>query len=207
MSRSFAMWIESAAWTKVRGRSLVVHGAALGRAPEPGTALLVQPASGPPLRAHAAGLVMSARGASQPGAGIGLAGLPEIDAQSLHDAIVHEEGVLVRVFRARLKDERPPLHDAVRIEMAGDTAWGLVSIGPNSVTVAVVGGGLPLGASLWSRLTRLVPQQAEPLERDALALISAQEGWWREHADLLPSTPPRSKQNGAVKPSREAVPA
>ena len=168
MSRSFATWIESAFWTKVRGRSLVVYGAALGRAPEMGTALLVQPAFAPALRAHAASIVMSGRGASPPGLGIGLAGLPEIDERCFRGAFVHEEGVLVRVFSARLKETRPRLYDTVRIEMPGDTGWGLISITLGIVTVAVVGGGLPLDASLWSRRARLVPQRAEAIERDAL---------------------------------------
>jgi hypothetical protein len=128
----------------------------------------VQPAFAPPLRAHAANIVMSAHGASQPALGVGLADLPEIDARRFCGAIVHEEGVLVRVYSARLKAKRPRLYDAVRIEMPGDTAWGLVSIVLGVVTVAVVGGGLPLDAGLWSRLVRLVPQKAEPIERDAL---------------------------------------
>jgi hypothetical protein len=163
------MWIESAAWTRVRGRSVVVHGAALGRAPEPGTALLLQPAFGRALRAHAASVVMSARGAPHPALGIGLADLPDIEGPCFRGAIVHEEGVLLRVFSARIDGQRPRLYDAVRIELSGDTAWGLISMTLGIVTVAVVGGGLPLGASLWDCLRRLLPQTAEPIERDALA--------------------------------------
>jgi hypothetical protein len=104
--------------------------------------------------------------------GIGLADLPEIEAPRFCGAIVHEEGVLLRVFSARLGAKRTRLYDAVRIELEGDTAWGLISITLGIVTVAVVGAGLPLGASLWEKLRRLVPQTAEPIEREALVPLT-----------------------------------
>ena len=185
MSRSFAMWIESAAWTKIRGRSLVVQGAVLGRAPALGTALLVQPAFGRPLRAHAASMLISGRGAPPPAFGVGLADLPEIEAPRFRGALVHEEGVLLRVFSAHLKGKRARSYDAARIELEGDTAWGLISITLGIVTVAVVGGGLPLDASLWDRLRRLAPQTAEPIERDALVPLT----FGNEMPDVLWAVP------------------
>jgi hypothetical protein len=169
-SRSFAMWIESAAWNDVGQRALIVNGSCLGSAPEPGIPLLVEPAFGSPLRAHAADVVEAREGA--PRSALMLAGLPAIEAPRFRGAILHEEGVLLRVFSARLKTKRPRLYDALRIELVGDVAWGLLSISLGIVTVAVVGGGLPLDASLWSRLKRLVPETAGPIEREALVPLT-----------------------------------
>jgi len=77
-SRSFAMWIESAAWNDVGQRALIVNGSCLGSAPEPGIPLLVEPAFGSPLRAHAADVVEAREGA--PRSALMLAGLPAIEA-------------------------------------------------------------------------------------------------------------------------------
>jgi hypothetical protein len=183
MRRPFAMWIETALATRVRGPQTLLSGVPLGPAPESRDALHVHAPFSRPLRVHCKSVLSHPRGAEDMRFTFGIDGdLPLLPAQYVGAAVV-EEGVVVRAFTARLRSPAARYHAPARFDLGADRAWGLVSVRGHLLNILVVGGGLARDEDFWPSLVKIEPQNHAALERASLSRVSApfalDAGYWQ----------------------------
>jgi len=172
MSRAFAMWIEDAAATRVRGPQVLLHGAPLGPTPEARDALLIHAPFSPPLRVHCKSVLSHPRGATDLRFTFGIEQDPRWSPRQYVGAVIVEEGVLVRAYTARLREPSAPYRAPARFDLGRDRAWGLVSARRHLLNILVVGGGLAAAEDLWPLLVKIEPEGQPPLPRPSFEAVS-----------------------------------
>lgn len=183
MSRAFAMWIETAFATRVRGPQTLVSGIPLGRAPEIRDALRIYAPFSPPLRVHCKSVLSRPRGSEDMRFTLGIDGDLQTFPPQYVGAVIVEEGVIVRAFTARLRTRSAPYHAPARFDLRSDRAWGLVAARGHLLNILVVGGGLAADIDFWPSLMKIEPQDRPALEPSSLERISApftlDAGYWQ----------------------------
>lgn len=183
MSRAFAMWIEDASATRVRGPQVLLSGSPLGPAPEARDALTIYAPFSPPRRAHCKSVLSHPRGSQDSRFAFGIEADPRLSPQQYTGAIIVEEGVVVRAFTARLRASSARTYAPARFDLGRDRAWGLVSLRRRLLNIVVVGGGLAAAEDFWPSLVKIEPQGLPALELSDIERISApfalDAGYWQ----------------------------
>lgn len=174
MSRPFAMWIERAYESRVRGHLFHLTGPILGRAPDIGDALLLHGLFDTiPMRCRQ--FVGESRGGDRSMFTLGVDPI-EVQPARLRGAFLVEDGVVCRRFGTLLRQRRPPSRTTARFELRDGHAWGLVSIRSDTLNVVVVGGGLGSDV-LWSVLKEIRLESGERLTPSDLNALAPGEGF------------------------------
>lgn len=183
MSRSFAMWIEDASTTRVRGPQILLYGLPLGPAPEAHDTLTIYAPFSPPQRARCKSSLSHPRGAKELRFTFGIDGEPRLSPKQYIGAIVVEEGVMVRAFTARLRAPSALYRAPARFNLGRDRAFGLVSVRRHLLNIAVVGGGLAAAEDFWPSLVNIEPQGHPTLETSDIERLSTpfalDAGYWQ----------------------------
>lgn len=111
----------------------------------------------------------------------------------LQEAWLCEEGLVLRTFEAHPRHRVDPTLDVARFELDdGGAANGFIRVTGGRLQAVVVGGGLPEGADLWRRLSRLTTPSSLSLTQ----------------ADLLPARTPNLPflRSGWLAPTSAPVP-
>lgn len=137
--RSFAMWVTE---SSVVGRGVVCSGPAFGPAPAAGQPLAVRSAFAADERVNFRAVLPVQRGGADGRISVLVSVEPTISA-GLRGALLHEEGVHVRVFSATLDAPWPRVTRATGIVSVGDDdAPALIQLDGRNLCVAVVGSSL-----------------------------------------------------------------
>ena len=176
VSRPFALWITNAGELNVRRPAYRLSGTALGRAPEPGQALVVAAPFCDRLRTRFRGYVTPTRAEPPGSVSLLVEPITEFPPESLEGALLIEEGVSYRSFAARVGQIPSTTPTPARFDFGEDHGYGLVRIAQNFLDGILVGGGLG-DRSFWDTLRGIDRLSGSRILRSDLKPLSPEAVW------------------------------